>query len=123
MPSRRGGQSENTIRLRSVWHAASPPAALQSGGDPVQLLQAEAQRQPQPVARWLQQIAAGGTTLLSGGAQDAASAAFGGSDGPQALCQAVEPLSWGSVVRLGPQQRLGDLLHGPIGARYRGGGF
>ncbi len=69
--------------------AASPPAALQSGGDPVQLLQAEAQRQPQPVARWLQQIAAGGTTLLSGGAQNAASAAFAGSDGPQALCQAV----------------------------------
>ena len=35
--------------------ASNVPATLQGSGDPVQLLLAEAQRQPQPVARWLQQ--------------------------------------------------------------------
>ncbi len=70
-------------------NTANIPATLQSSGDPVQLLLAEAQRQPQPVGRWLHQIAASGTAMLGGGAQDAASAAFSGSDGPDKLCQAV----------------------------------
>ncbi|HVJ51857.1 MAG TPA: type VI secretion system membrane subunit TssM [Aliidongia sp.] len=70
-------------------NAANVPATLQSGGDPVQLLTAEAQRQPQPVSRWLSQIASSGTSMLGGGAQDAATAAFSGSDGPDKLCQAV----------------------------------
>lgn len=69
--------------------AANVPAALQGSGDPVQLLLAEAQRQPQPVARWLQQIATAGKALIGGSVQRAAAAAFSGADGPGQLCRAV----------------------------------
>jgi type VI secretion system protein ImpL len=69
--------------------AAAVPATLQGSGDPVQLLLAEADRQPAPVSRWLRQIATGGDIMLGNAAQAAASAAFSGSDGPQGLCRSV----------------------------------
>jgi type VI secretion system protein ImpL len=69
--------------------AANVPAALEGGGDPVQLLLAEAQRQSPPMSGWLQQIAASGRTALSGNAQAAAAAAFSGNAGPGELCRSV----------------------------------
>jgi type VI secretion system protein ImpL len=69
--------------------ATAVPATLQGSGDPVQLLLAEADRQPVPVSRWLRQIADGGNVMLGSAAQAAASAAFAGSDGPQELCRSV----------------------------------
>jgi type VI secretion system protein ImpL len=69
--------------------ATDLPATLQAGGDPVQLLIAEAQRQPAPVAKWLQQIAASGQTTLGSAAQHAAAAAYSGSSGPGPLCNAA----------------------------------
>lgn len=69
--------------------ATDLPATLQAGGDPVQLLLAEAQRQPAPVAKWLQQIAATGQTTLGSAAQHAAATAFSGSGGPGPLCNAA----------------------------------
>jgi type VI secretion system protein ImpL len=69
--------------------ATAVSATLQSSGDPVQLLLAEADRQPAPVSRWLRQIAEGGNVMLGNAAQQAASAAFSGSDGPAQLCRSV----------------------------------
>ncbi len=69
--------------------AAAVPATLQGSGDPVQLLLAEADRQPAPVSRWLRQIATGGNVMLGNAAAAAASAAFSGSDGPQELCRSL----------------------------------
>ena len=80
--------------LQAELAAASPdatslPSALQGGGDPVSSLQAEADRQPAPVSRWLRQVALAGSASLGGAAREAAAAAFAGQDGPQALCRSV----------------------------------
>ena len=69
--------------------APAVPETLRDGGDPVQLLLAEAERQPLPVSRWLRQIAASGNVMLGKAAQSSASAAFADSDGPRQLCRAV----------------------------------
>ncbi len=74
---------------RSGPNSADTPAAFQAGGDPVELLLAEAQRQPAPVSRWLRQIAVAGRATLAGNASAAASGAFEAADGPAALCRAV----------------------------------
>lgn len=63
-----------------------PPA---QGGDPVQMLLAEADRQPQPLSRWLRQIAASGKSALGAAVRQAASTSFAGSDGPAELCRQV----------------------------------
>jgi type VI secretion system protein ImpL len=65
------------------------PATLQGGGDPVQLLLAEAGRQPVPVSTWLRQIAASGNTMLGSAVHDAASAAFADGNGPGNTCRSL----------------------------------
>jgi len=72
--------------------AAGPVTAAQTaaalGNEPVLALRAEALRQPQPVARWLQAIAESSTALRggAGGARQQVIAAYNGSSGPAALC-------------------------------------
>jgi type VI secretion system protein ImpL len=80
--------------LQQELAAAAPgntalPATLQGGGDPVQLLLAEAGRQPVPVSTWLRQIAASGNTMLGNAVHDAASAAFADGDGPGSTCRSL----------------------------------
>ncbi len=75
--------------LAQLSGAENPSAVLTSGQDPAQLLAAEADRQPQPVARWLHQISSGGGSMLRGDAHQAAAGAFNGSDGPARLCHQV----------------------------------
>ena len=62
-------------------------AAPTGGGDPAQLLQAEASRDPQPVQRWLQALAIAGNAQRSGGAKKAAGEAFNAPGGPASLCK------------------------------------
>ncbi len=69
--------------------AANPSGTLQGSGQPVQLLLAEADRQPVPVGVWLRQIATSGSVMLGTASRAAATAAFTGGDGPQALCKTV----------------------------------
>ncbi|MFL5252670.1 MAG: ImcF-related family protein [Rhodopila sp.] len=87
---------------RSRPNTAGTPGVFQAEGDPVQLLRAEAQRQPAPVQRWLQQIAATGQTTLAANAQAAAESAYEGASGPDALCRAIVqghyPFDPGSTV-------------------------
>ncbi len=64
--------------------AAAPPPT--GGNDPALALRAEAQRQPQPVARWLLAMAGSGTVLRGGGARQQVAAAYNGAGGPAALC-------------------------------------
>lgn len=98
-------------------NAADVPAALQGSGDPVQLLLAEAQRQPQPVARWLQQIASSGQSMIGGSVQRAAAAAFSGADGPGQLCKAVVSRRFPFAASSGDDAPLDDFarLFGPDG--------
>ncbi len=56
------------------------------GNDPSLSLRAEAQRQPQPLARWLAAMADSSTALRGGGARQQVAAAYNGSGGPAALC-------------------------------------
>ena len=64
---------------------AAPPG----NGDAAALLLAEAARQPMPLARWLQQIAATGNTSLGSAARSAAATAYASANGPDALCHEV----------------------------------
>ncbi len=69
--------------------AAGPttaPAAAAAGSDPSMALRAEAQRQPPPLSRWLQAMAASSTALRGGGARQQVVAAYNGAGGPAALC-------------------------------------
>jgi type VI secretion system protein ImpL len=80
--------------LQQELAAATPgnpalPATLQGGGDPVQLLLAEAARQPVPVSTWLRQIATSGNAMLGNAVHSAASAAFGDGDGPGRTCRSL----------------------------------
>ena len=63
------------------------PPAPSAGGDPAQLLQAEAARDPQPVRRWLAALALSGNAQRSIGAKTAAAAAFKAPGGPDSLCR------------------------------------
>ncbi|HEY2617037.1 MAG TPA: type VI secretion system membrane subunit TssM [Acetobacteraceae bacterium] len=80
----------NDLQMQLAKLAAAPAggtaAAVGSGDDPAQLLQAEAAQSPQPVARWLQALAISGNQLRGGGALDQAKKAFGAPGGPASLC-------------------------------------
>jgi type VI secretion system protein ImpL len=122
-------------KLAAAPVGGAPPVA--TGEDPAQLLVAEASRDPQPVARWLQAIAASGTALRGGGARQQVAAAFNGGGGgagggggvsPAQLCrQAVEgryPFSPGATAEtpLGDFTRLfapGGLLDGFFNTQLR----
>ena len=97
--------------------AANVPATLQGSGDPVQLLLAESQRQPPPVARWLQQMATSGKSLIGGSVQHAAAAAFSATDGPGKLCQTVVTRRYPFSPSSGDDAPLDDFarLFGPDG--------
>jgi len=70
-------------------NAGNLSGTLQGSGQPAQLLLAEAERQPVPVIGWLRQVATSGSAMLGAATHAAASAAFTGGDGPQALCKSV----------------------------------
>jgi type VI secretion system protein ImpL len=80
--------------LQQVLAATAPggapvPVAPRGSGDPVQLLLAEAARQPVPVAVWLRQIATSGSAILANATRDAVSAASADCTDLQALCRSV----------------------------------
>jgi type VI secretion system protein ImpL len=60
-----------------------------AGEDPTVVLAAEAQRLPQPVARWLATAAASGEALRSGDPKQQVVAAWNAAGGPAAACQAA----------------------------------
>ena len=70
-------------------NADNPAQLLQSTQNPVQSIQAESLRQPQPVSRWLNQIATAGDSTMAGDAKRTAAAAYSSAQGPAQLCMAV----------------------------------
>ena len=77
---------QQLARLSNV-QAAAPAAP--TGIDPGQVLMTEAQRQPEPINRWIRTIAQQGNAMRGGGAKAAAAAAFNGPGGPAQLCRAL----------------------------------
>lgn len=80
----------NDLQQQLAKLAAAPVGgaapAVATAGDPSLALRAEAQRQPQPLARWLQGMSESSTALRGGGARQQVIAAYNGAGGPGALC-------------------------------------
>ncbi len=91
-----GGQLDQVLKVLSDLQqqlaklAAAPIGAaaptLPTGNDPTLALRTEAERQPQPLSRWLGGIASAGIVLRGGGARQQVAAAFNGAGGPGTLC-------------------------------------
>ncbi|MFH5926814.1 type VI secretion system membrane subunit TssM [Roseomonas xinghualingensis] len=80
----------NDLQQQLARMAAAPVGSaapvVPAGNDPTLALRAEAQRQPQPVARWLLAMASSGAVLRGGGARQQVSAAYNSGGGPASLC-------------------------------------
>ena len=70
-----------------VSSGTAPPAP--GGFDPALALRAEALRQPQPLARWLTEIASSGSALRSGNPRQQLATMFNASGGLAELCPVV----------------------------------
>ena len=80
----------NALQQQLAQLAAAPSgsgAPAPGSDDPIAALRAEATRQPQPIARWLQIIAAGGTALRGSGSRQQVIAAYNATGGPGAMCR------------------------------------
>jgi type VI secretion system protein ImpL len=73
-------------QLAKMAAAGTGAPAAPVGADPSLALKAEAQRQPQPLGRWLAAMAESSTALRGGGARQQVAAAYNGAGGPAALC-------------------------------------
>src|SRR5215470_2069692 len=73
-------------QLAKMAAAGTGAAPVVVGNDPSLALKAEAQRQPEPLSRWLTQMAESTTALRGGGARQQVVAAYNGTGGPGALC-------------------------------------
>ena len=83
-------KSLNDLQQQLAKLAAAPVGATApapaAADDPALALRAEAQRQPEPLARWLTSMASSGTALRGGNVKQQIVVAFNGSGGPAALC-------------------------------------
>jgi type VI secretion system protein ImpL len=77
---------QQLAKLAAAGPNTAAPAAGAMGNEPSLALRAEAQRQPVPLSRWLQAMAASSTALRGGGARQQVIAAYNGAGGPAALC-------------------------------------
>jgi type VI secretion system protein ImpL len=73
-------------QLAKMAAAGAGAPVVAAGNDPSLALKAEAQRQPQPLSRWLTNMAESSTALRGGGAKAQVVAAYNGAGGPGALC-------------------------------------
>src|SRR5260370_21557727 len=80
------------------------------GNDPSLALRAEAQRQPQPLGRWLAAMAESSTALRGGGARQQAIAAYNRSDGPAARCPRAVNRRFSVVPGRSLQTPLDDVV-------------
>lgn len=94
--------------------SAPPPAA--AGLDPGQRLAAEAQRAPEPLARWLKSLNQSSTSVRLGGAVSSLAAAAGQQLKP--FCQNLEARFPFNRASTAPDMPIGDFarLFGPGGA-------
>jgi len=84
-----GDLQQQLAKMAATLVSSSGAPAAPAGVDPSLALKAEALRQPQPLARWLDQIATGGGALRSGNPRQQLATIFNASGGPAELCAAV----------------------------------
>ncbi len=84
------GDAQQQIAKLAATLVGSGAVASTSGAiDPLVLLKADAARQPEPLGRWLTQIADNAVALRSGDPRQQLAAIFNASGGPADLCAAV----------------------------------
>ena len=84
------GDAQQQIAKLAATLVSTGAAAPASGGiDPLLALKADAARQPQPLGRWLTEIAASAIALRSGDPRLQLATIFNASGGPAELCPAV----------------------------------
>ncbi len=83
-----GQVQQQLASLSQVPAAGGPPAAL-AGGDPEQLVLAEAARDPEPVSRWLSTMVTSANVLRGKASGQQVKAGFNGPGGPGQFCQAA----------------------------------
>lgn len=83
------GEMQQQLAKMAATLVSGGTAPAPSGFDPALALRAEALRQPQPVARWIDQIATSGSALRSGNPRQQLATIFNASGGPAELCPAV----------------------------------
>ena len=71
------------------WSAPAPRRRRPGGIDPLLALKADAARQPQPLGRWLTEIATSAIALRSGDPRQQLATIFNASGGPAEICAAV----------------------------------
>jgi type VI secretion system protein ImpL len=84
-----GDLQQQLAKMAATLVSSSSAPATPAGLDPSLALKAEALRQPQPLARWLEQIATAGSALRSGNPRQQLATIFDASGGPAELCAAV----------------------------------
>lgn len=104
----------NEMQQRIAKMAAAPigaaaAAAPSVGVDPTLALRTEAQRQPQPLARWLTTMATGDAALRGGNARQQIIGAYNGAGGPGTLCQAAVTGRYPFVVSAANDVPLDDF--------------
>ena len=84
------GDAQQQIAKLAATLVSTGAAASTSGGiDPLLALKADAARQPQPLGRWLTELAASAIALRSGDPRLQLATIFNASGGPAELCPAV----------------------------------
>ena len=84
------GDAQQQIAKLAATLVSTGAAAPASGGiDPLLALKADAARQPQPLGRWLTELAASAIALRSGDPRLQLATIFNASGGPAELCPAV----------------------------------
>ena len=84
-----GEMQQQLAKMAATLVSSGTAPAPPSGFDPALALRAEALRQPQPLARWLNQIAASGSALRSGNPRQQLATVFNASGGPAEVCPTV----------------------------------
>ncbi len=85
-----GEMQQQLAKMAATLVSSGTAAQAATGGyDPVLGLQAEAARQPQPLSRWLTEIAASASALRSGNPRQQLAAIFNAGGGPAEVCPSV----------------------------------
>ena len=84
-----GDVQQQIAKLAATLVSTGAAASTSGGIDPLLALKADAARQPQPLGRWLTEIAASAIALRSGDPRLQLATIFNASGGPAELCPAV----------------------------------
>ncbi len=81
-----GDTQQQIAKLAATLVSTGAVASTSSGLDPLLVLKADAAREPQPLGRWLTQIATSAIALRSGDPRQQLAAVFNAGGGPAELC-------------------------------------